>query len=217
MDKNEIITKTENFVKTKLKDIDGSHDWWHAMRVRNLALKLAENEKVDTLIVELSALLHDIADEKLYNGDEQKGLKILEDYLNSIDLTDQQRNHIFYIIKNISFRNSGENSKQKTLEFMIVQDADRLDAIGAIGIARTFSYGGSKNRELFNPMVKPNTDFNKEEYKKRNSPTINHFYEKLLLLKDLMNTVKAKKIADHRHKFMEIFLEEFFEEWDGRK
>ena len=217
MDKNEIITKTENFVKTKLKDIDGSHDWWHAVRVRNLALKLAENEKVDTLVVELSALLHDIADEKLYNGDEQKGLKILEDYLNSIDLTDQQRNHIFYIIKNISFRNSGENSKQKTLEFMIVQDADRLDAIGAIGIARTFSYGGSKNRELFNPMVKPNTGFNKEEYKKRNSPTINHFYEKLLLLKDLMNTVKAKQIAEHRHKFMEIFLEEFFEEWEGRK
>ncbi len=215
MNTKEIVNQTEKFVRDKLQGVDGSHDWWHAVRVRNLAMKLAKNEQVDPLVVELSALLHDIADEKLYDGDEQKGFEIIDKFLTHIDLADHQKNHIFYIIKNISFRNSDNDIKEKTLEFMIVQDADRLDAIGAIGIARTFSYGGSKNRELFNPAITAKKDMSKEEYRKRNSPTINHFYEKLLLLKDMMNTAKAKQIAEHRHKFMEMFLDEFFNEWNA--
>ncbi len=215
MNPKEIIKKTEDFVKTKLRGVDGSHDWWHAVRVRNMAMRLSKNEQVDIIVIELSALLHDIADEKLNDGDEQKGLKILEKFLDGINLPQQQKNHIFYIIKNISFRNFAKNLNKKSLEFMIVQDADRLDAIGAIGIARTFSYGGGKKRELFNPDIKPVSNINKDEYKKHISPTINHFYEKLLLLKDMMNTHKARQIAEHRHKCMEIFLDEFFNEWNG--
>lgn len=210
-----LINKTANFVKETLKDAEGGHDWFHIERVWNNAKLIAKEEKVNLLIVELGALLHDIADAKFHNGDETIGPKKARTFLTSLSVDEEITNHIINIIENISFK--GGNFKQtfNSKELEVIQDADRLDALGAIGIARAFNYGGFKNRGLYNPDIKPNLHQTKEEYKKNDAPTINHFYEKLLLLKDKMNTKTGKKIAENRHLFMEIYLQQFYEEWNG--
>lgn len=213
----QIIAQTETFVKNKLADAEGGHDWWHIYRVWKTAKKIAETEAVDLFIVELSALLHDIADPKFHEGNEAIGPQIAGEFLLGQHVESSVVDHVLNIIKNMSFKNSLGKVEFHSVEMAVVQDADRLDAIGAIGIARAFNYGGFKNRALYNPSQKPNLNMSKEEYKKGDSPTINHFYEKLLLLKDKMNTETGKKMAAQRHTFMEKFLEQFYDEWEGVK
>ena len=208
------ITLTINFVKEKLEGAEAGHDWFHIERVWKLSKKIAEKEGGNLEVIELSALLHDIADPKFHNGDETLALKISKDFLEEIHVNAELIEQVLFAIKNISFKNRAEASENPPLELQIVQDADRLDAIGAIGIARTFNFGGFKNNLMYHPEIKPNLGMNKEEYKKSNGTTINHFYEKLLLLKDLMNTETAKKIASERHNFMLQFLDEFYKEWN---
>lgn len=214
---NSIIDKTAEFVKSKL-DGDGSgHDWWHVYRVYKIAVNIAKNEKADILIVSLAALLHDIADYKFHNGDVEIGPKVARHWLEAQGVDQSVITHICSIIKDISFKGAKVSSNMATLEGKIVQDADRLDAIGAIGISRTFAYGGSKNRKMYDPNIKPEFHETFEQYKNNDSTSINHFYEKLLLLKDLMNTESAKIIAQKRHEFMVNFLETFYDEWEGKK
>ena len=208
------ITLTINFVKEKLEGAEAGHDWFHIERVWKLSKKIAEKEGGNLELIELSALLHDIADPKFHNGDETLALKISKDFLEEIHVEGELIEQVLFVIKNISFKNRAEAPENPPLELQIVQDADRLDAIGAIGIARTFNFGGFKNNLMYHPEIKPNLGMNKEEYKKSNGTTINHFYEKLLLLKDLMNTETAKKIASERHGFMLQFLDEFYKEWN---
>ena len=208
------ITLTINFVKEKLEGAEAGHDWFHIERVWKLSKKIAEKEGGNLEVIELSALLHDIADPKFHNGDETLALKISQNFLEEIHVEDELIEQVLFVIKNISFKNRAEAPENPPLELQIVQDADRLDAIGAIGIARTFNFGGFKNNLMYHPEIKPNLGMNKEEYKKSNGTTINHFYEKLLLLKDLMNTETAKKIASERHNFMLQFLDEFYKEWN---
>lgn len=208
------ITLTINFVKEKLEGAEAGHDWFHIERVWKLSKKIAEKEGGNLEVIELSALLHDIADPKFHNGDETLALKISKDFLEEIHVEGELIEQVLFVIKNISFKNRAEAPENPPLELQIVQDADRLDAIGAIGIARTFNFGGFKNNLMYHPEIKPNLGMNKEEYKKSNGTTINHFYEKLLLLKDLMNTETAKKIASERHNFMLQFLDEFYKEWN---
>lgn len=206
-----LIEQTVLFVKEKLRDAEKGHDWWHTYRVWKLAKSLGKNQNVDMEIVELGALLHDIADSKFHNGDETVGPKIARDFLKS-KISEDKIEHVIKIIENISF-SSKQTFKSKELD--VVQDADRLDGMGAMGIARTFVYSGYKNREMYNPEIKPQLNMSKEEYKKNEGTAINHFYEKLLLLKDKMNTEKGKEMAVRRHKFMEMYLEEFYREWEG--
>ena len=208
------ITLTINFVKEKLEGAEAGHDWFHIERVWKLSKKIAEKEGGNLEVIELSALLHDIADPKFHNGDETLALKISKDFLEEIHVNAKLIEQVLFVIKNISFKNRAEAPENPPLELQIVQDADRLDAIGAIGIARTFNFGGFKNNLMYHPEIKPNLGMNKEEYKKSNGTTINHFYEKLLLLKDLMNTETAKRIASERHDFMLQFLDEFYKEWN---
>ena len=208
------ITLTINFVKEKLEGAEAGHDWFHIERVWKLSKKIAEKEGGNLEVIELSALLHDIADPKFHNGDETLALKISKDFLEEIHVNAELIEQVLFVIKNISFKNRAEAPENPPLELQIVQDADRLDAIGAIGIARTFNFGGFKNNLMYHPEIKPNLGMNKKEYKKSNGTTINHFYEKLLLLKDLMNTETAKKIASERHNFMLQFLDEFYKEWN---
>ncbi len=208
------ITLTINFVKEKLEGAEAGHDWFHIERVWKLSKKIAEKEGGNLEVIELSALLHDIADPKFHNGDETLALKISKNFLEEIHVEGELIEQVLFVIKNISFKNREEAPENPPLELQIVQDADRLDAIGAIGIARTFNFGGFKNNLMYHPEIKPNLGMNKEEYKKSNGTTINHFYEKLLLLKDLMNTETAKKIASERHDFMLQFLDEFYKEWN---
>jgi len=217
MNKDQIIQNTIEFVKETLKGAEGGHDYFHIERVYKNSLLIAKNENVDVFVVSLGALLHDIADSKFHDGDETVGPKKARAFLAEENVTEDVIVHVENIIKNISFK--GGNFKQKFFspELDVVQDADRLDAIGAIGIARCFNYGGFKNRELHNPEIPPNLNMTKEEYKKSTSPTINHFYEKLLLLKDKMNTKAGKEIAEERHQFMEVFLSQFKNEWNGKK
>lgn len=210
---NAIITGTVAFVKEQLAGAEAGHDWFHTERVWKLAKKIQETEGGNLEIIELAALLHDIADPKFHNGDEQLALNISNDFLISQNVDPDTAAAVLNIIRNISFKNRGEQQESPSLELQIVQDADRLDAIGAIGIARTFHFGGFKNNLLYDPGLKPNLHQTKEEYKKSNGTTINHFYEKLLLLKDLMNTQTGKKLAERRHSFMLSFLEEFHYEW----
>ena len=212
-----IINKTIQFVKQQLKNAEGGHDWFHIERVYKNAILIAKNENCNQLIVQLGALLHDIADSKFYQGDETVGPKTARKFLESENIDDEIILQVIFIIENISFKGRNFDKKTSTKELEIVQDADRLDAIGAIGIARTFNYGGFKNRQLYNPEILPNLAMTKEEYKNSDAPTINHFYEKLLLLKDKMNTETGKKIAQERHVFMETFLEQFYGEWNGEK
>ena len=208
------ITLTINFVKEKLEGAEAGHDWFHIERVWKLSKKIAEKEGGNLEVIELSALLHDIADPKFHNGDETLALKISKDFLEEIHVEGELIEQVLFVIKNISFKNRAEAPENPPLELQIVQDADRLDAIGAIGIARTFNFGGFKNNLMYHPEIKPNLGMNKEEYKKSNGTTINHFYEKLLLLKNLMNTETAKRIASERHDFMLQFLDEFYKEWN---
>ncbi|WP_394758455.1 HD domain-containing protein [Flavobacterium sp.] len=212
-----IIDKTILFVKQKLENAEGGHDWFHIERVYKNAILIAKDEKCDEIVVKLGALLHDIADSKFHNGDETVGPKVAREFLESEGVSEEIINHIINIIENISFKGGNFDKKFTSKELEIVQDADRLDAIGAIGIARTFNYGGFKNRQLYNPEILPNLAMSKEEYKNSESPTLNHFYEKLLLLKDKMNTETGKKIARERHRYMETFLEQFYMEWNGER
>lgn len=210
-----IIEKTIEFVKQKLQGAEAGHDWFHIERVYKNAVQIAQDSNdINILVIELGALLHDIADSKFHNGDESVGPKIAREFLQMHQVDENVIREVVSIIENISFKNTKNNTNKYTSkELEIVQDADRLDAIGAIGIARAFNYGGFKNRELYNPLVKPNLNMSKEEYKNSKAPTINHFYEKLLLLKDKMNTPKGRELAEERHRFMEIFLEQFYKEW----
>jgi uncharacterized protein len=215
MNQETVIQKTIDFVKEVLSDAEGGHDWWHIYRVWKLSKHIAQTEDVDTFVVELGALLHDIADSKFHDGDEEVGPRKAREFLSSLDVAEEVIIHIENIISNISFKGGKHTQKFKSPELDVIQDADRLDAMGAIGVARTFNYGGHKGREIYNPEIKPNLNMTKEEYKNSNAPTLNHFYEKLLLLKDRMNTNTGKSMAEHRHKYMEQFLDEFYKEWNG--
>ncbi len=215
MDQKTVIKKTIDFVKEVLSDAEGGHDWWHIYRVWKLSRHIAQTENVDMFVVELGALLHDIADSKFHDGDETIGPRKAREILSSLDVEEDVIVHIENIILNISFKGGKHTQIFSSPELDVVQDADRLDAMGAIGVARTFNYGGHKGREIYNPEIKPDLNMSKEEYKMSNAPTINHFYEKLLLLKDLINTNTGKTMAEQRHKYMEIFLDEFYKEWDG--
>lgn len=217
MSTSELINKTISFVKEKLNDAEGGHDWFHIERVYKNALLIAKDTDCDIRIVQLGALLHDIADSKFHNGDETIGPKTARAFLGAQNVSEEIIAHVVNIIENISYKGGNFEKKFSSVELDIVQDADRLDAIGAIGVARAFNYGGFKNRALYNPEIAPVTNMTKEEYKKNNAPTINHFYEKLLLLKDKMNTAKGKEIAAERHRFMESFLAQFYAEWEGVK
>lgn len=210
----ELINKTIELVKEKLEGTESGHDWFHIERVWKLSLKIQEKEGGDKLIIELASLLHDIADPKFHNGDETIATKIVTEFLTEQKVDQQTIDKVIFIIENMSFKNRNEAPKDLPLELKIVQDADRLDAIGAIGIARTFNFGGYKNNLMYHPDIEPKLTQSKEEYKKSNGTTINHFYEKLLLLKDLLNTKTAKEIAEHRHQFMLQFLDEFYKEWN---
>lgn len=212
-----LIQNTIEFVKQQLQNAEGGHDWFHIERVYKNSLLIAKEENCDLLVVQLGALLHDIADSKFYNGDENVGPKTARTFLENQKVEENIIQNVIDIIKNISFKGGNFNKNFTSIELEIVQDADRLDAIGAIGIARTFNYGGFKNRAIYDPNVPSNLTMNKEEYKNSESPTLNHFYEKLLLLKDKMNTQTAKKLAEKRHAFMQLFLEEFYTEWNGDK
>jgi uncharacterized protein len=217
MIKTDLIHKTILFVKEKLENAEGGHDWFHIERVYKNALLISKNEACDSTVVQLGALLHDIADSKFHDGDETIGPKIAREFLESESVDEETIVHVVNIIENISYKGGNFEKKFSSIELEVVQDADRLDAIGAIGIARTFNYGGFKNRVLYDPEIAPNTAMTKEEYKKNDSPTLNHFYEKLLLLKDKMNTHTGKQIAEQRHRYMEDFLAQFYAEWEGEK
>lgn len=215
MDKNNIIQKTTEFVKTTLQGAEGGHDWWHIYRVQSLAKKIAATENVDDFVVELGALLHDIADSKFHHGDETIGPKKARTFLESLELDTSIIIHIEKIITHISFKGGNEEQSFRSPELDVIQDADRLDAMGAIGIARAFNYGGFKNRAIYDPNIPPNLKMDKAAYKTSSAPSLNHFYEKLLQLKERMNTPTGKMMAIHRHCFMENYLEEFFKEWEG--
>ncbi len=210
--KNIIIDKTVKFVKSELNNAESGHSWWHIERVWNNSLRIANTTHANTTVVELAALLHDIADHKLFGDNTEHRLKKTETFLKEIGIADDTIDKVIYIISNIGFSNNDKQKKTKILEFDIVSDADMLDAIGAIGIARTFNYGGYKNREIYNPDIEPRYNMTKEQYKKHESPTINHFYEKLLSLKELIKTPKGKEMAEERHKFMLEYLNQFYKE-----
>jgi len=213
----QIIDETVQFVKSSLENAEGGHDWWHIYRVWKTAKKIAETEATDPFIVELGALLHDIADSKFHDGNEELGPEIARKFLQSKAVDPQTVRHVELIIANISFKGGNHTQSFTSTELEVIQDADRLDAIGAIGIARTFNYGGHKNREIYNPDIAPQLNMTKEEYKNSTAPTINHFYEKLLLLQDRMNTATGRKMAAKRHQFMESYLDQFYREWEGEK
>lgn len=212
-----IIDKTILLVKKKLHDAEGGHDWFHIERVYKNAVLIAQEEDCDVTVVKLGALLHDIADSKFHDGDEEIGPKMARTFLESENVSEGIIEHVVQIIRNISFKGGNFEKTFSSIELEIVQDADRLDALGAIGIARAFNYGGYRNQQLYNPLIAPKLNMTKEEYKKNLSPTLNHFYEKLLLLKNKMNTETGKKLAQERHRFMETFLSQFYAEWEGEK
>ncbi|TRX32065.1 HD domain-containing protein [Flavobacterium sp. ZT3R18] len=217
MSNPDLINKTILFVKEKLANAEGGHDWFHIQRVYKNALLIASGETCNEIVVKLGALLHDIADSKFHGGDETVGGKVAREFLESQSVSEAVVTHVIQIIDNISFKGGKTEKHFSSIELDIVQDADRLDALGAIGIARAFNYGGFKNRVLYNPQIAPNLHMSKEEYKNSQAPTINHFYEKLLLLKDKMNTETGKQIAKERHHYMQGFLAQFYAEWEGEK
>ncbi|SDY77064.1 HD domain-containing protein [Bacillus sp. 166amftsu] len=214
MKKQEQIQKTVAFVKNILETDTSGHDWYHIERVHKLAISLSEKEGGNRFVIEMAALLHDVADEKL-NESEEAGMKKVSDWLEGLDVTEEEKKQIIHIIANMSYK-GGHGGNVETLEGKVVQDADRLDALGAIGIARTFAYGGAKGRLMYDPNIPPREGMTKEEYRKNNDPSLNHFYEKLLKLKDLMNTEAAKKEAEVRHRYMEEFIEQFMKEWNAQ-
>jgi uncharacterized protein len=217
MNNQDVIVKTIDFVKISLSEAEGGHDWWHIYRVWKTTKHIARYEEVNMFIVELGALLHDIADSKFHNGDEEIGPRKAKAFLESMNVESELIDHVVKIIDNISFKGGKLAQTFKSPELDVIQDADRLDALGAIGIARTFNYGGFKGRTIYNPEIKPNYNLTKEEYKNSDAPTLNHFYEKLLLLKELMNTQTGRKMAEERHAFMLSYLDQFYKEWDGEK
>ena len=217
MQDQNLIPNTIEFVKKELEDAEGGHDWFHIERVYKNALLIGKSEDVDITVVALGALLHDIADAKFHNGDETVGPRVAREWLESQSVKEELIQHVVDIINNISYKGGKNKRTISTIELDVVQDADRLDAIGAIGIARTFNYGGFKNHKIYDPGVPVNMNMSKEEYKKSTAPTLNHFYEKLLLLKDLMNTESGKKIAQKRHNYMQGFLDQFYKEWNGEE
>lgn len=217
MDKKKIINKTTKYVKQTLKNDSTGHDWYHIEWVWKMAKYIAQKEKgVDLFVIELAALLHDIADWKFHGGDDTKSSKVSEVWLKKLGVDQKTIDHVREITHHISFKGAKVKNEIKTPEGKIVQDADRLDALGAIGIARTFAMGGKFGRPIYDPNVKPMFHTTFEQYKKSGNFSINHFYEKLLLLKDMMNTKTGKKLAEKRHKFLEDYLKEFFLEWDGK-
>lgn len=213
----ETLAATAAYVREQLSGEGSGHDWWHIYRVWNNAKLIAAQERVNLYIVELAALLHDIGDHKFHNGDETVGPRMAGEWLRKCSVDAEATAHVCSIISELSFRGAGTSSEMKTLEGRVVQDADRLDAIGAVGIARAFAYGGHKGRELYNPSIKPVLHNSFGQYKASTAPTLNHFYEKLLLLKDRMHTETARKLAGKRHRYMEGFLEQFYAEWNGRE
>ena len=217
MKNEEIIENTVSFVRDKLANAEGGHDWWHIYRVWKSAKHIAIKENANLFVVELASLLHDIADSKFNNGDEEIGPKVANEFLQKMNINQSTVDHVGQIISNVSFKGGKDKKTFTSLELDVVQDADRLDAMGAIGIARAFNYGGYKNRKIYDPNIPHNLNMTKEEYKTNSAPTINHFYEKLLLLKDRMNTNTGNKLAEQRHNFMEHYLSEFYDEWDGTK
>jgi uncharacterized protein len=211
-----LIEKTADFIRQKLSGEGSGHDWWHIYRVWQTARHIAAEEpEADKAIVELGALLHDIADWKFHDGNDEAGPKAAREWLESLDAKEEDILQVEGIIRKVSFKGAGVKPQNLNLETKIVQDADRLDAIGAIGVARAFAYGGHKNREMYNPEAKPEIHQTAEQYKANESSTINHFYEKLLLLKDRMQTKTGQQVAERRHKYMEGFLKEFYAEWNG--
>ena len=214
MDSEEIVERTAAYVKQRLAADSSGHDWWHVYRVWHNARCIAEVEKADLFIVGLAALLHDIADWKFHAGDDSVGPRMAREWLEELQVDPPTIDHVCQIIAGLSFKGAGVQTSMASLEGRVVQDADRLDALGAIGIARTFAYGGHAGRALYDPNVPPEQHLTFEAYKKSSGPTVNHFYEKLLLLKDRMNTLAGRRMADDRHRFMETFLERFFAEWD---
>lgn len=217
MTNTEVIQQSEAFVKETLVKAESGHDWWHMYRVVQLAKHIAKTEDVDMFVVELGALLHDIADSKFHNGDETIGPRKAREFLEPLHIDEDIITHVENIIANVSFKGGKEIQHFKSPELDVIQDADRLDALGAIGIARAFNYGGHINRPLHDPAINADLNMTKEEYKKGGTSTINHFYEKLLLLKDRMNTETGKTMAEHRHQYMEQFLEEFYGEWEAKQ
>lgn len=210
-----ILEAAEKYVKAQLTGEGSGHDWWHIVRVHTVAKQFAEKEGADSFICQLAALLHDLADEKIA-GSEEVGLAQVSDWLASQSLSEEKRSHVLEIIQYMSFKGGANQGKTLTLEGQIVQDADRLDAIGAIGIARVMAYAGNKGNLIHEPEKQVRQHMTVEEYRKGDNTAIMHFYEKLLKLKDLMNTESAKKMAQHRHEFMESYLKEFYAEWDGK-
>ncbi len=217
MNEHELLERTLSFLKRELKNTEKGHDYWHALRVWHNAHKIARVEGGNLRVIMLAALLHDIADAKFHNGNEKIGPQKAKLFMQSLNLDPAIIHHVEQIIRHISFKNSFEKQEFNSLELFIVRDADRLDAMGAIGIARTFHFGGYKNNPIFDPEVPLEPITSKEEYKKYNRSTIHHFYDKLLKLKDLMHTKTAKRMARERHAFMEAFLKRFFKEWPQEK
>lgn len=212
-----LIDTTKAFAKSELANSEGGHDWFHTLRVYNNAKLISQGEKVDATVVALASLLHDIADSKFHDGDETVGPKKAREFLFNQNVDSKIIEHVVAIIENMSFKNSLEDKDRFTsTELEVVQDADRIDAIGAIGIARCFNYGGFKNRAIYHPEIEPNLSMTKSEYKNSTAPTINHFYEKLLLIKEQMNTKTGKQIALARHDYMVGYLKQFFNEWNGQ-
>lgn len=211
-----VIDKTISFVKKELENAEGGHDWFHIERVYKNAILIASEENVNGYIVALAALLHDIADSKFHGGDDSIGPKKANAFLKDLSISEEHINHVTQIIANVSFKGGNVAKTFHSKELDVVQDADRLDALGAVGIARTFNYGGFKNRAIYDPSIRPELNMTPSEYKASTAPTINHFYEKLLLLKDKMNTQSAKRIAEKRHAFMEHYLKQFYAEWEGK-
>jgi len=217
MDKQEIIKQTASYVKEILEGEGSGHDWWHIQRVRNLALNIGRKEDANLYVVEMASLLHDVGDPKLYGGDKTIAPIMIGRKLSELGVEGKEKDDIMYIIGNMSFSKHLDGKEvKKSVEFQCVQDADRLDAIGAIGIARCFAYGGHKGRVLYNPDVKAREGLSSEVYHATSADTLSHFQEKLLLLKNLMNTATAKRMAEERHKFMESFLMRFHNEWEGK-
>jgi uncharacterized protein len=217
MEQEKVIINTISFVKKELQGAEGGHDWWHIERVWKNAKLIAASEDVNIFIVELGVLLHDIADAKFFDGDEYIGPEKARIFLERSFVKKEIIDHVEDIIRNISFKGGNNSTTFYSPELAVVRDADRLDAMGAIGVARAFNYGGFKNREIYNPSIPPDLNMDKDSYRKSHAPTINHFYEKLLILKDRMHTATGKKLAEDRHAFMVKYLEQFFLEWEGQK
>ena len=216
MRSSEQIKLLEDYVKTELAGDSSGHDWFHVERVRNLAVKIGQKEGADLYLVETAALAHDLGDPKFTGGDETVAPRLIGKKLTELNFSKEDQEHVLYIVQNMSYSKSlSSQNVEKTTEFKCVQDADRVDGMGAIGIARVFAYGGHQGRLIYDPEIKPKTQLTKEEYRSNQSTSINHFYEKLFKLKEQMNTETGRGIAEERQKFMERYLEHFFKEWKG--